>query len=87
MIGTISGFVIKPSQVLLEPVKLQASPNRWSEFTTIAAALTTLTTPLVAFAEAVDDYEYGAVNAPIGELQFISFVLCLSSGLLTFHDD
>jgi hypothetical protein len=30
------------------------------------AAVVVATSPLMAFAEEVDDYEYGAVNAPIG---------------------
>jgi hypothetical protein len=72
IIGTISAFVIQPSRVAA-PVKIQAFPNRWSEFTTVAA-LTALTTPLVAIAEAVDDYEYGAVNAPIGKFLNIVFM-------------
>lgn len=57
------------SQTRLTSLQLEASANPLHEkmaqmLTTTAVVITT--SPLMALAEEVDDYEYGAVNAPIG---------------------
>ena len=69
VLQSISAFV--PNQQSPRPVfaHLAASPKPISEklsaFLTTAAVVIS-TSPFVALAEEVDDYEYGAVNAPIG---------------------
>merc|ERR1712224_630163 len=45
------------------------------------AAIVVSTSPLVAIAEEVDDYEYGSVNAPIG-LAWAGGVLAILTALL-----
>jgi hypothetical protein len=63
---------------------LAASPKPISEklstFLTTAAVVIS-TSPLVALAEEADDYEYGAVNAPIG-IAWAGGVLAILTALL-----
>ena len=50
------------------------------QFATTAAVVVS-TSPLMAFAEEADDYEYGAVNAPIG-IAWAGGVLAILTALL-----
>ena len=54
----------RPAFVQLEATSRPMSEKIAQGFTT--AAVVVATSPLMALAEEVDDYEYGAVNAPIG---------------------
>jgi hypothetical protein len=51
----------------LAPLEAASKPisEKLAQFVTTASAVIA-TSPLIALAEEVDDYEYGAVNAPIG---------------------
>lgn len=67
------------------PVSPQKQPliqpkNKISQFITTAAVVIS-TSPLIALAEEVDDYEYGAVNAPIG-IAWAGGVLAVLTALL-----
>lgn len=65
-------------------VPLSAAPQPMSEKLTqfmTTAAVVISTSPLVALAEEVDDYEYGAVNAPIG-IAWAGGVLAVLTALL-----
>ena len=64
---------------------LAAAPNnqitdKLTQFMTTAAVVIS-TSPLVALAEEVDDYEYGAVNAPIG-IAWAGGILAVLTALL-----
>jgi hypothetical protein len=65
VVATCSAFVVEPRSTRCTTTQLFANqPPLWQ---TATATLVLTTTPLVAIAaEQVDDYEYGAVNAPIG---------------------
>ena len=59
-----SAFVVKaPAREPL--VRVEAQRNKVIDIATTAAIAFSVS-PLAALAEEVDDYEYGAVNAPIG---------------------
>lgn len=75
LIASASAFVVQPQQAA-RTLKLQASrPNQFVEAFT-AASIAIATHPLVALAEEADgDYEYGAVDAPIGKCNYILGVL------------
>jgi hypothetical protein len=65
-------------------VQLEATSRPLSEKiaqTVTTAAVVVATSPLMALAEEVDDYEYGAVNAPIG-LAWAVGVLAVGTALL-----
>ena len=66
--NTASAFSIQPAQAA---IKTAAT----------AAVVAVSTSPLVAIAEEVDEYEYGAVNAPIG-LAWGAGVLAILTALL-----
>lgn len=72
LIASASAFVAQPQQAASRNFKLQASrPNQFVEAFT-AASIAIATHPLVALAEDADgDYEYGAVDAPIGKYKHI----------------
>ena len=60
------GFVVKsPTIQRTAPMEAFPSKQKLVEAAT-AAAVVVSTSPLMALAEAEEDYEYGAVNAPIG---------------------
>mmetsp|Transcript_100035 Transcript_100035/g.287396 ORF Transcript_100035/g.287396 Transcript_100035/m.287396 type:complete len:137 (+) Transcript_100035:124-534(+) len=65
-------------------VPLSAAPqpisDKLTQFLTTAAVVIS-TSPLIALAEEVDDYEYGAVNAPIG-IAWAGGVLAVLTALL-----
>ena len=67
--SSASAFVVQAPAVARNPaivrVGAQQNNNRFME-TATAAVFTIVASPLVALAEEVDDYEYGAVDAPIG---------------------
>jgi hypothetical protein len=54
--------------------------EKLTQFMTTAAVVIS-TSPLIALAEEVDDYEYGAVNAPIG-IAWAGGVLAVLTALL-----
>jgi hypothetical protein len=67
VVAFVPGHASRPALI----VKLEAAKNsellsdKVTKFLLTTAAVIA-TSPLVALAEEVDDYEYGAVNAPIG---------------------
>ena len=64
----VAAFVPRQaSRPAVAALEASAKPlsERFSQAVAVAAA-TIATSPLVALAEEADDYEYGAVNAPIG---------------------
>lgn len=64
-----NAFVVKTTPELRNPTQLAATRKHIDNITKAAttAAVVIATNPLVALAaEQPDDYEYGAVNAPIG---------------------
>ena len=80
-------FAFAPHQQTRKPAfapALQASAKPVSEkvaqFMTTAAVVIS-TSPIMALAEEVDDYEYGAVNAPIG-IAWAAGVLAVATALL-----
>lgn len=83
LVGFAHSFSVKPSPKLLAPKKLVHVPTQRNRFVEAAAAAAAVlsTTPLVAIAEEVDEYEYGAVNAPIG-LAWGAGVLAILTALL-----
>jgi hypothetical protein len=69
----------RPSFVQLEATSRPFSEKIAQAFTT--AAVVVAASPLMALAEEVDDYEYGAVNAPIGVAWAVG-VLAVATALL-----
>ena len=67
--SSASAFVVQPPTTARNAAVVRVGAhqgnNRFMEIAT-AAAVTIAASPLVALAEEVDDYEYGAVDAPIG---------------------
>eukprot|EP00339_Tiarina_fusa_P028531 CAMPEP_0117029284 /NCGR_PEP_ID=MMETSP0472-20121206/21220_1 /TAXON_ID=693140 ORGANISM="Tiarina fusus, Strain LIS" /NCGR_SAMPLE_ID=MMETSP0472 /ASSEMBLY_ACC=CAM_ASM_000603 /LENGTH=129 /DNA_ID=CAMNT_0004737011 /DNA_START=51 /DNA_END=440 /DNA_ORIENTATION=+ len=66
----------------LAPLEATGKPmsEKICQFVTTSAAVIA-TSPLIALAEEVDDYEYGAVNAPIG-IAWAAGVLAVATALL-----
>lgn len=69
----------RPSVVQLEATQKPMTEKVSQIMTTAAVALAT--SPLMAIAEEADDYEYGAVNAPIG-IAWAAGVLAVGTALL-----
>lgn len=69
----------RPSFVQLEATSRPLGEKIAQALTT--AAVVVATSPLMALAEEVDDYEYGAVNAPIG-VAWAAGVLAVGTALL-----
>ena len=67
--SSASAFIVQPPAAVrnaaIVRVGAHQNNNRFIEQAT-AAAIAIAASPLVALAEEVDDYEYGAVDAPIG---------------------
>jgi hypothetical protein len=80
-----SAFVIKaPAAAARESlVRLEAHRNRVIDIATTAAVAFSVS-PLAALAEEVDDYEYGAVNAPIGLAWGVGLLAILTAFLPVF---
>ena len=80
---TVAAFVphqvTRPAFAALEASSKPLSERMSQVIATTAAAVAT--SPLVAMAEEVDDYEYGAVNAPIG-IAWAGGVLLILTALL-----
>lgn len=67
LVAPAFSFVVQPQQSAARNLQLQARPNKFVQAAT-AAAIAISTHPLVVMAEEADgDYEYGAVDAPIGK--------------------
>lgn len=72
----------KASKVNFSPLQASTKPvaEKVAQFVTSAAVVMS-TSPIMALAEEVDDYEYGAVNAPIG-IAWAAGVLAVLTALL-----
>jgi hypothetical protein len=70
------------SKPAFAPLPATAKPvaEKLAQFMTTAAVVIS-TSPIMALAEEVDDYEYGAVNAPIG-IAWAAGVLAVATALL-----
>lgn len=83
VLGTTSAFA--PSQASSRPalVRLEATRSEQAKQAIAIATATLMTTaaPLVAIAEEVDNYEYGAVSAP-PVVPIIGGILAIATALL-----
>lgn len=83
VVQSVVAFVpLTPNKPVSTQLKVSSKPlNEKAAQFMATAAVAISTSPLVALAEEVDDYEYGAVNAPIG-IAWAAGILAVLTALL-----
>jgi hypothetical protein len=77
---TASAFVPRQQKQPTTPAAVNPLVEKMSKFVTTAAVVIS-TSPLIALAEEVDDYEYGAVSAPIS-VAWVGGIFAVGTALL-----